>query len=98
MPTPALGPSGLSSVVLSVNPRFSTALMPPRSVSTIDATSRPPLTQAAILRMGHLAYFADVRASRLEVAVPGMIESTLAATVTPLRESIDALTSRIKVC
>uniref|UniRef100_M1DZM2 Integrase core domain containing protein n=1 Tax=Solanum tuberosum TaxID=4113 RepID=M1DZM2_SOLTU len=68
-----------------------------RSVASA-AASRPPLTQAAILRMGHLDHFADRRASRLEAKVPGMIESALAAVVTPPSESIDSLMARIEVC
>uniref|UniRef100_M1E1B4 Polyprotein protein n=1 Tax=Solanum tuberosum TaxID=4113 RepID=M1E1B4_SOLTU len=34
----------------------------------------------------------------LEARVPGMIERALTAVVTPLRESIDALVTRIEVC
>ncbi|KAG5590044.1 hypothetical protein H5410_040558 [Solanum commersonii] len=96
LPTLATGPSGISSTAPSMTPSSSTVPLPPRSVTSATA-SRPPLTQATILQMGHLAHFANMRASRLKAAVPRMIESALAAIVTPLRESIDAIMTRIKM-
>ncbi|XP_049354381.1 uncharacterized protein LOC125818879 [Solanum verrucosum] len=48
--------------------------------------------------MGHLANSADVRASRLELAVPGIIERALTTTLIALRYSIDPLTTSILVC
>ncbi|KAK4727017.1 hypothetical protein R3W88_031934 [Solanum pinnatisectum] len=97
LPSPAPRPSGICSTSPSMTTSSSTTPLPPRSIASA-AASRPPLTQATILRMGHLAHSTDRRASRLEAIVPGMIESALAAAVTPLRESIDTLTARIDVC
>ncbi|KAK4713379.1 hypothetical protein R3W88_019286 [Solanum pinnatisectum] len=83
-PTPATGPSGTSSFASFVTPSSSAAL--------------PPLRSAAmLLQMGHLAYSADVRASRIEAVVPGMIERTLTAAFKPLRYFVEALTTRIKL-
>ncbi|XP_049364562.1 uncharacterized protein LOC125829376 [Solanum verrucosum] len=47
--------------------------------------------------MGHLAQFADVCASRLEVVFPRMIERAVDAVLTPLKALIDALTMRVEV-
>uniref|UniRef100_M1DUG3 Putative plant transposon protein domain-containing protein n=1 Tax=Solanum tuberosum TaxID=4113 RepID=M1DUG3_SOLTU len=71
LPTPAPGLSGTSSVVPSDTPSSSAATLSPRSVAT--AVCQPPLTHAALIRMGHLAHSAYRRASRLEVSIPGMI-------------------------
>uniref|UniRef100_M1DEE6 Polyprotein protein n=1 Tax=Solanum tuberosum TaxID=4113 RepID=M1DEE6_SOLTU len=69
-------------------------LLPP---STAAATSRPPLTQAMLFKMGHLAHSIDVRAFRVEAAVPGKNETDIAAALAPIhaelgehRELIDA--------
>ncbi|XP_049378127.1 uncharacterized protein LOC125842889 [Solanum stenotomum] len=51
-----------------------------------------------LLWIGHLAHYADVCASKLEATIPGMVERALTAALTPLRESIDALTARTEVC
>ncbi|XP_049355152.1 uncharacterized protein LOC125819748 [Solanum verrucosum] len=48
--------------------------------------------------MGHLVYFADVRATRLEAEVPWMIERIILAALTPLRTSIDDLTEKVATC
>jgi len=78
-----------------MTPSSSAAALSPRSATS--TASRPPLTQAAILQIGYLAHSADVRASRIKSIVPGMIESALTTVVTPLRESIAALMTRIEV-
>ncbi|KAG5615782.1 hypothetical protein H5410_015606 [Solanum commersonii] len=78
-------------------PSFSTPSLPPRDTSG-TITSRTPIRQAMLLNMGHLAYSADVRASRLEVEVPWMIERAISAVLTPLQTFIDALTVREETC
>ena len=78
----------------------------------MPSTARPQLTQAMIIKMGHLAHSADVRASRVEAAVPGMIEQTIALALGPIRAelakhrlrideyglSLASLTSRVEEC
>uniref|UniRef100_M1D961 Polyprotein protein n=1 Tax=Solanum tuberosum TaxID=4113 RepID=M1D961_SOLTU len=63
-------------------------------------------------RMGHLVYSADVRASRVEAAVTGLIERAIVAALTPIRDELrdqrklitthglafDALTMRVETC
>ena len=62
--------------------------------------------------MGNLAHSADVRASRVEAAIPGMIERAIAAALAPVRAelvehrqlldeygvSLATLTSRVEAC
>uniref|UniRef100_M1D8L8 Polyprotein protein n=1 Tax=Solanum tuberosum TaxID=4113 RepID=M1D8L8_SOLTU len=97
LPTLAPWPSGISSVTPSMTLSSSTAPLPPRSVASAIA-SRPPLTQVALIRMGHLAHSTNRHAFRLEATVPGMIERALTAALTPLSVSIDPLAARIDVC
>jgi len=59
--TPALQPTGIPSSSTS------TASVP-------ATTSHTPLPQAMIFKMGNLAYSADMRASRMEIVVPSMID------------------------
>uniref|UniRef100_M1D8T9 Polyprotein protein n=1 Tax=Solanum tuberosum TaxID=4113 RepID=M1D8T9_SOLTU len=56
------------------------------------------ITQAMILLMGHLAYSADVRATRIEAEVPWMIERAILAALIPIRTSIDDLTAKVEIC
>ncbi|KAG5632390.1 hypothetical protein H5410_004107 [Solanum commersonii] len=48
--------------------------------------------------MGHLAHSADMRATRLEISVPWIIESAISVALTPLQNSIDTFTTRIEAC
>uniref|UniRef100_M1DR91 Polyprotein protein n=1 Tax=Solanum tuberosum TaxID=4113 RepID=M1DR91_SOLTU len=51
-----------------------------------------------LLNMGNLAYSADVRVTQLERSIPGMIKSAILAALTPLRDSIDDLATRVTTC
>uniref|UniRef100_M1DVM6 Polyprotein protein n=1 Tax=Solanum tuberosum TaxID=4113 RepID=M1DVM6_SOLTU len=93
----APGTSGISSTASSMTLNTSTAPLPPRSGTVVAAVSRPPLNQAALLRMGQLAHSPDRRASRLEATISGMIERALVDCVTPLSSTIDAIAKRIAV-
>ncbi|XP_049358588.1 uncharacterized protein LOC125823232 [Solanum verrucosum] len=48
--------------------------------------------------MGNLAHSAGARASRLEVVEPWIIKSDILTALTPLRASIDTLTTRVETC
>uniref|UniRef100_M1DEY0 Integrase core domain containing protein n=1 Tax=Solanum tuberosum TaxID=4113 RepID=M1DEY0_SOLTU len=74
LPTPASGPSGTSA-------NSSSSQAPGTSTSTQPAK----ITQAMLLKMGHLAYSADVRVTRLERSILWMIESAIIAALTPYR-------------
>ena len=51
-----------------------------------------------LLWIGNLTHSTYVLASRIEATVPSIIGKSLTATLKNLRDSIDALTTRIKVC
>uniref|UniRef100_M1D8K6 Uncharacterized protein n=1 Tax=Solanum tuberosum TaxID=4113 RepID=M1D8K6_SOLTU len=86
LPTPAYGPSSTFYVVPSDSPSSSATALPPRPPAT--AVCRTPLTQAALLRMGKLAYYADRWDARLEASIPGMIQTALADVLTPLSAEV----------
>ncbi|KAG5611738.1 hypothetical protein H5410_023019, partial [Solanum commersonii] len=56
------------------------------------------ITQAVILKMGQLAYYADVRATQLKRSIPRMIDSAILAALTPLKDSVDDLATRVTTC
>uniref|UniRef100_M1DVU9 Putative plant transposon protein domain-containing protein n=1 Tax=Solanum tuberosum TaxID=4113 RepID=M1DVU9_SOLTU len=62
-PNQASGPSGKSAPSSSKTPTASAALPPPRSSVVAASTSRPPITQAMLYKMVHLAHYADMCAS-----------------------------------
>uniref|UniRef100_M1DXW4 Integrase core domain containing protein n=1 Tax=Solanum tuberosum TaxID=4113 RepID=M1DXW4_SOLTU len=86
LPTPGSGTSGTHASTSSQAPGASTTSQPTR------------ITHAMILKMWHLAHFVDVRATRLEAAIPWMIERAILAALTPLRASIDTFTARVESC
>uniref|UniRef100_M1B2U1 Integrase core domain containing protein n=1 Tax=Solanum tuberosum TaxID=4113 RepID=M1B2U1_SOLTU len=103
MPTPVTGPSDTSSSTPSDTPSTSATPPPPRSATA--TASRPPITQAMLFQMGHLAQSADVCTSGIESSIPGMIERDIVVVLTPLRAEIDshklaldALTVRFTAC
>lgn len=95
-PTLDSGPLGTFRSTPSMMFSSSANVLPPRSAASTD--SRPLLTQAMPLWIGNLTHTTYVLASRIEAAVPSIIEKALTAALKNLRDSIDALTTRIKVC
>uniref|UniRef100_M1DEP5 Putative plant transposon protein domain-containing protein n=1 Tax=Solanum tuberosum TaxID=4113 RepID=M1DEP5_SOLTU len=83
--TPASGPSGISATISSSQAPGASTLAQPTKI-----------TQARLLKMGHLAHSVGVRATRLEAVVPWMIQAVILAALTLLRNSIDTLTERFK--
>ncbi|KAG5589561.1 hypothetical protein H5410_040075 [Solanum commersonii] len=55
-------------------------------------------SQAMILKMGQLAYSADVRATLLERSIPEMIDRAILAALNPIQTSVDALTVKVMDC
>ncbi|WMV09060.1 hypothetical protein MTR67_002445 [Solanum verrucosum] len=85
LPTPTSGSSGTSIP--------SSSSQAPDTSSSSQTTK---ITQAMILRMGHLAHSAYVRATQLESSTPFMIEVAILVVLTPLQTSIDLLTTRVE--
>ncbi|KAG5615237.1 hypothetical protein H5410_015061 [Solanum commersonii] len=73
----------------------STSSQTPNTSIVLQSTK---ITQAMLLNMGHLAHSVNIRAIRLEVVIPWMIESAILVALTPLRAYIYTLTARVEAC
>jgi len=51
-----------------------------------------------ILKMGQLAYSANLRATQIERSISGMIDSAILAALTPLRAYIDNMDTKVTTC
>ncbi|KAG5609938.1 hypothetical protein H5410_021219 [Solanum commersonii] len=56
----------------------------PKVPSAFSSSQPTRITQAMILKIGQLAYSTDVRATRLERSIPGMIDSAILVKLIPL--------------
>ncbi|XP_049378054.1 uncharacterized protein LOC125842784 [Solanum stenotomum] len=95
--------------VESISTKASLTTLASRTSGTLASTSSQALgssvsshptwiTQAMIIKIGHLAHFSHVRAAQLEAEVTWMIERAILVALTPLQTSIDALTARVETC
>uniref|UniRef100_M1DGG9 Uncharacterized protein n=1 Tax=Solanum tuberosum TaxID=4113 RepID=M1DGG9_SOLTU len=84
----------------------------PPPTTYVVAASRPPITQAMLYKIGHLAHTANLCASRVDTVVPRLIKRAIVVSFTPIlaelwehRElkeghkfALDALTVRVEEC
>nr|AAT38736.1 hypothetical protein SDM1_41t00021 [Solanum demissum] len=83
-----LTPQASEPICTSGPSTFSTHISttaPPLTTSAAAIACRPPITQAMLYKIRHLAHFVDVHASRVVAAVSRMIEQPIAAALAPIR-------------